>query len=72
MASEILLMEKKTSLPCWQVIHERVHSPLTQGIQIHHAEVCSDPHIRQITGKTSDTKLQYGSFPSVHPHLGFS
>jgi hypothetical protein len=57
MASEIILMEKKTSLPCRQVIHERVHFPLREEIQIHHAEVRSEPHISQITRKTPDTKL---------------
>ena len=49
MASEIIMLKKKTSLPCRQVIHERVHFPLTDEIQIHHAEVRSEPSISQIT-----------------------
>jgi hypothetical protein len=50
-------MKKKTSLPCRQVIHERVHSPLTEKIGIHHAEVFPVPNISQITRKISHTKL---------------
>jgi hypothetical protein len=50
-------MRQKTSLPCRQVIHERVHLPLTQEIQIHHAEVRSEPHISQIARKIPDAKL---------------
>jgi len=72
MASEIITPKKKTSLPCRQVIHERVHFPLTEEIQIHHAEVRSERPISQITRNMPDTKLQYGCFPSVHPHLGFN
>jgi len=71
MASEIIILKKKTSLPCRQVIHERVHLPLTVEIQIHHAEIRSEPHISQITRKIPDTKLQYGCSPSVHPTFGF-
>jgi hypothetical protein len=64
--------EEEMFLPCWQFIHERVHFPLTEGIQIHHAEVYSDLHISQMTGNMPDRKSQYKSFPFVHPYFGFT